>query len=251
MHIGLCVMAKLPKPGFVNTRLTPAWTPEEAAELQAALLTDVLSRQYPAVAAKYLYIAASTVEGEGAAASVPPAALVAATHPEIAELAEAYGWQIRDQQGEGLGERMQIAAEEVLNDHSACLVLGTDAPGLPLDELCAPLGDAEHDRGVLVTPSSDGGYVAMRTTRAGLVLFSPELSWGTSRVMSQTLALAAEERVAITVLDPWFDLDTVADIERELVKCTDERRTRLEASAPQTMKFVRQMFDESSGNNSD
>jgi glycosyltransferase A (GT-A) superfamily protein (DUF2064 family) len=207
-------------------------------------LADVLSRPYPAVATKYLYLAGAVESVPQQGDSFSPTQLIGDEHAKIRSIAERHNWRARCQQGEGLGVRMRHAAAGVLREHAACLVLGTDAPGLPLNDLCVPL---ESDRPVLVTPSNDGGYVAMRVSREGLALFSAEVSWGTSDVMSQTLALAASENIAVRVLDPWFDLDTVADIERELVKCSDERRTRLEASAPRTMRFVRQIFGKHRG----
>src|SRR6266571_1561841 len=52
----LVVLAKAPRPGFVKTRLTPPYTPEQAALLAAASLADTLDAIMAAPARRRLLV---------------------------------------------------------------------------------------------------------------------------------------------------------------------------------------------------
>lgn len=54
--VDLLVIAKEPRPGRVKTRLTPPFTPQEAAELAEAALADTLAAVAAAPAARRVLV---------------------------------------------------------------------------------------------------------------------------------------------------------------------------------------------------
>jgi len=169
-------MAKRPAPGEVKTRLCPPFAPEEAAELYAAMLDDVL------------HTSADAARRAGAAlwlAAHPPDALdeLAARCPE--------GAALRPQRGADLGARM----ERAVADAAEALLAGLEA----LDGCDLAVG-----------PDADGGYawIALRRPQPGL--FAHPMS--TATVLRDTLARAAAAGLRCRRLAPTFDLDTAGDL---------------------------------------
>lgn len=253
--VGLCVMAKLPRVGYVNTRMQPELNAGESARLQELLLTDLLSRRFTGFREKFLFVAdgdSAVVNaqrlGERTSRSIgPPRDLITDTErgsaawleawPEMAKALRDNGWISKRQRGNNLGSRMQNAARHVLSTCDTVVVLGTDAPGLP-DELIEKAIQFADDFQAAIIPSKDGGYVGIALKVAGLPLLSADILWGTASVLDETLSLAASLDLPVAVCDPWFDIDTVADIECELVECSNARRESLYLTAPRAMKFV-------------
>lgn len=249
-------MAKIPRVGSVNTRMQPSLSVTAAARLQELLLTDLLCRPFPGFREKFLFLA----DGEGPRPHIPLAERSGVGRnsaeadanessvnawldpwPELERASRDHGWVVRRQRGSNLGSRMEHAARGVLSTCESVMVLGTDAPGLPEELLESALLSAEMSAAA-ITPSSDGGYVAIALRDAGLALLSADIPWGTSAVLSETISLADSLNLSVEVGESWFDIDTVADIERELVECSGARRESLYLTAPRTMKFVDERF---------
>ncbi len=178
---GLCalaIMTKAPRPGLVKTRLTPPLTPEEAAALNVCFLRDTAASISMAVAeGGGMGMAAYTPVGaEGAWGEILPGhfAMVA-------------------QRGEGFGERLTFAVEDLLRVgfHSVCLI-DSDSPMVPQRayrqaiEQLAKSGDR-----VVLGPSDDGGYYLIGLKRRHRRLFE-EIDWSTESVLAQTEERAAE-----------------------------------------------------------
>ncbi|MHB8670866.1 MAG: TIGR04282 family arsenosugar biosynthesis glycosyltransferase [Acidimicrobiales bacterium] len=138
--VALIVLAKVPKPGLVKTRLTPPCTPEEAASLAEAALLDTLD----AVAAAPVRRRLLVLEGP-AAEWVPP------------------GFTVHAQRGDGLDKRLASAFEDAAGP---ALLVGMDTPQVRsrhLQEALSRWSQAGTDAAIGAT--IDGGYWSVGLSR--------------------------------------------------------------------------------------
>jgi rSAM/selenodomain-associated transferase 1 len=194
MRDALIVFAKVPQPGKVKTRLCPPLTPDEAADLYAALLADALD-QYAALGPDVrLYLG-------GDLDAVP------------AELRTSAG-SVHAQQGEGLGARMQRAQLETFAaGYDQCALIGTDHPTLPSAFVEHAFESLAEPRSIALGPTEDGGYYLLAVNHFFPSLFAGML-YSHARVFDETLARAAAEDAHVTVLPPWYDVDDAASLSR-------------------------------------
>ena len=190
------IMAKAPIPGTIKTRLR--LPPEEAARLQAALISDAAEK------ALALSLGPVTVAG------TPPDRL-----GQIGPLLPP-GVRLFGQAPGELGEKMLAGARRLFEEGSdPVLILGTDAPSLPPESIRrsarALAGDAPHD--VAIIGSEDGSYVllGLRGPHGGLFR---GVSWSTDAVYRQTLEGARSLGLRVHEGDPHYDVDTPDDLAR-------------------------------------
>jgi hypothetical protein len=190
--IAAAVMAKLPVPGQVKTRLVPPLSPEQAAALAAAMLADALAVLR-------------------AVADVTPVFAVAGDPAQAASLAGP-GIRVLAQRGEGLSERIVHAAHDLLADHEGVLLFGADTLGLTPDDLtnAAGLLALPGDRMVL-GPSADGGYWLIGLKAARAELFDG-IAWSTATVLAQQLVGCARAGVPVAFVAPRADCDGPQDL---------------------------------------
>lgn len=186
------IMAKLPRPGQVMTRLAAPGgvTAEIAAEIAWSSLRCVLvrlQRHWPVVVA---------VTPDGAAESMAPGLGHAAS-----------GWL--DQGAGDLGRRIDHVWRQV-GAGVPVAFFGMDSPDVPeghLDALEAELG--RHD--AVVGPTFDGGYWTLATDRYRPALID-SIDWGSDSVYDQTCQRAREAGVRLGVLPAWHDIDHPQDV---------------------------------------
>lgn len=213
----IVVFAKEPCAGLVKTRMSPPLSLEQAAELYAELLADVLH----------------TTEAFARELGLET---VLAVHPPVAcgrlaRLAPT-SFRVVPQRGEGLAERMQRAVDEAAAaGASRILVRGSDTPVLDGEIVGAALA-ALSDADLVLCPDRDGGYgmVGLRKPVPGLF----EHPMSTSTVLDDTIANADSLGLRSHVLEPSFDLDTVEDL-RWLAEARSERITTL---CPRTLDYL-------------
>lgn len=193
------VFAKAPEPGRVKTRLCPPLSPQQAAELAAAMLADVLERH----AARSEYVTELVLW--------PPEAVPGfrARHPELA--------RVVPQRGQGLGERLANWFAERCDGAATALVVGSDCPLLGpatvtrahelLEGLDAPAAD------VVFAPDGGGGYGLVGLRRAEPALFL-DVPMSTPDMFARTLALARRRGLAVALLPPCEDVDAPTDLAR-------------------------------------
>jgi rSAM/selenodomain-associated transferase 1 len=193
MSDALIVFAKVPEPGQVKTRLTPMLSPGEAARLYEAFLRDALSQYSGLGAAVRLYLAP------------PERSLPGDLVPSGVDVC----WQA----GEGLGARMQRAFVETFaaGAHRA-VVIGTDHPTLPSSFIEQAFLALDAPRSVAIGPSNDGGYYLLGMNDVLPPLF--EMTYSHEAVFDETLTRAAAAGADLTILPPWYDVDTPDDLRR-------------------------------------
>lgn len=198
MHrIALLVIAKEPLPGRVKTRLTPPCTPEGAAALAHAALSDTLDVVARTPAARRVLV----FDGD-------PRAW------------RRDGFEVIPQRGSSLGERLGAAFEDVAGP---ALLVGMDTPQLTtqllqdgLDALARPEVDAVLGR------AADGGYWSVGLKRGGAAAFagvpmSCETTWHRQRIRLETLRLRIHEQPVLR------DVDTIDDARAVAVEAPGSR----------------------------
>jgi rSAM/selenodomain-associated transferase 1 len=196
----LVVMARRPVPGQSKTRLVPPFTVEEAAALYENLLSDTLR------------LARATF------AAVPFVAYTPAGKEAMAYFRRlAPDFQLIAQRGATLGERLAAVLGDLLDQgFDQVAALNSDSPTLPqtyLDDAFNGLDDPAVD--VVLGPCTDGGYYLIGWKRPHPRLVR-EVQMSTERVLAETLAVAGEEKLNVSLLAPWYDVDDRVDLERIL-----------------------------------
>ncbi len=182
----LTVLARAPIPGRAKTRMVPPLRPEQAAELHAACVHDVLDRAWCGLRRRLL------IDG--------PAAFVGPGH--------RVGWELGTQIDGDLGARI----EQALDGRGIRVVLGTDSPDLPdvivegaVDALRAGVADA------VFGPAADGGYTMLAVSCDVRGAFA-DIAWSQPTTL-QACAEALTSRGVRVALGPmWRDLDDIDDV---------------------------------------
>jgi glycosyltransferase A (GT-A) superfamily protein (DUF2064 family) len=63
---------------------------------------------------------------------------------------------------------------------------------------------------VVMGPSTDGGYYLIGCARRVPPLFEG-IAWSTSRVLADTMAALQDPQWRLSLLPPWYDVDTLDD----------------------------------------
>ncbi|WP_406357106.1 DUF2064 domain-containing protein [Streptomyces sp. NBC_00658] len=178
----LLVIAKEPRPGRVKTRLTPPFTPREAALLAEAALVDTLRTVAATPASRHVLVL------EGAPGRwLPP------------------GFDVVPQCAGGLDERLAAA---FAGCEGPTLLIGMDTPQVTPELLTVDFADCDAYFG----PAEDGGFWAL-----GLASPDPELLRGVPMSTPTTGAVQRDRLTAaglrVRELPALRDVDTAADAE--------------------------------------
>jgi rSAM/selenodomain-associated transferase 1 len=117
------------------------------------------------------------------------------------------------QVGQDLGERMKNAfAENFELGIEKVVLIGTDCPSLEGKHIIQAF-EALDQSDLVLGPAKDGGYYLIGMKRRADFLFEG-ITWSSELVLSQTLALAAEQGLQTILLPVLEDIDTLEDWER-------------------------------------
>lgn len=184
------VIAKECLPGRVKTRLSPPFSPAQAAGLAAASLDDTLAT------VAMLPVARRVLSFDG---ERPPSA------------ASALGFEVMPQIGGGLDERLAHIFD-VLEEPT--LLVGMDTPQLAAGDLAAALASfapaTADGMDCWFGPAADGGFWAlgMREPRGGLIRGVPMSRGDTGVRQRRRLAQAG---LSVGILPTLTDVDTAAE----------------------------------------
>jgi rSAM/selenodomain-associated transferase 1 len=224
----LAVMAKAPRPGKVKTRLSPPLTLEQTAALNVCFLRDTAENL-------------ATVCGAAGLISYTPAgdeALFAGLLPET------FGLVL--QRGDGFGERLLAAAEDILAiGYGAVCLIDSDSPTVPVEAYeQAVRALAEPGDRVVLGPSNDGGYYLIGLKLAHREPFE-RIAWSTAAVLAETVERCREGGLEVVMLPTWYDVDdaeTLALLRGELLHgVAAEFTTAKGYGAPHTAAWLRTM----------
>ncbi|MCU7730106.1 TIGR04282 family arsenosugar biosynthesis glycosyltransferase [Actinoplanes sp. KI2] len=181
MNARVVVLAKVPTPGRVKTRLCPPCSPEQAARVAAAALADTVA----------------AVDASGAATRV-----LATDRPGAAPV----GWSGALQRGGPLGERLANA----FADLRPALLIGMDTPQLTgghLDEALRLLAGADAVFG----PAEDGGWWALGLRDPGHAEVLRDIPTSTATTGARTRDALLRRGLRIAELPRLRDVDTAPD----------------------------------------
>jgi rSAM/selenodomain-associated transferase 1 len=184
----IILFAKAPVPGRVKTRLQPPLTAEQAASLHFAFVNDLL------------------------AALSSSSEFQVELHTDIAtDVWSRVGVTQRLQSGADLGLKMFHALDAALcRGHDSAMIVGTDAPTLPLHYLRELL---RKDADVALGPSEDGGYYAIAARRIDPQMFAG-VTWSEPTALQRTVAACERCGLKTATGSTWFDVDEAQDLER-------------------------------------
>ena len=198
MKTCVIVFAKNPVPNQVKTRLVPPFSPEQAAALYTAFLTDWCDTL----------------------AKLPDVDLIIAYTPAEAQSDlqvligddTIYIPQIGDDLGGRLASATQWAAEQ---EYTKILLVGSDSPTLPISYISKAFALLDS-RDIVVGPSTDGGYYLIGFSATHITMAVPfifeEIAWSTADVFQQTVASIRSLKVTFGLLPLWYDIDTAEDL---------------------------------------
>jgi hypothetical protein len=117
------------------------------------------------------------------------------------------------QRGESLGERLEnLLTNELLDGADKAVVMNSDSPTLPKTFLIQAF-DQLSATDVVLGPTLDGGYYLIGVKEPQpRILRDVEMS--TPYVLRDTLELASEAGVTVSLLPEWYDVDTVEELHR-------------------------------------
>jgi rSAM/selenodomain-associated transferase 1 len=190
----LIVVAKKPAAGETKTRLCPPLTSAQAAELYECFLRDTLEtmRAVPAVRRLIGYFPEEAGE-------------------YFQQLAPDMEWAV--QRGNSLGERLDhLLSSALAGGAGKAVVMDSDSPTLPADYLARAFAELDG-ADVVLGPTEDGGYylIGLKQPQPRLLR---QVQMSTAHVLADTLALARESEIKVSLLPSWYDIDTLADLER-------------------------------------
>lgn len=186
----IIVFAKAPIAGHCKTRLIPALGAEGAAKLHQELLLHTLH---------------TSIE-----ATLCPVELWCADdlcHPFYKDCQNNFDIQLKQQQGDDLGQRMAHALRQTLKKSDAAIIIGSDCPSLKKNDLEAAFHTLKKSNTQCVlSPAYDGGYVLVGLNQACDLMFQ-KINWGSDTVFAETRQKLHHNHI------PWHELATHHDID--------------------------------------
>lgn len=185
MNLQLLVIAKAPVPGRVKTRLCPPCTPEQAARIAAAALSDTLDAAGAVPAARHTIVHSGQIE--------PPP-----------------GWRLVPQRGAGLDDRLANGFADSAVPGTGSLLIGMDTPQVTPGLLGAVAAGLDGYDAVL-GPARDGGWwaLALRDPYHARALRGVPMSTVDTGALTVTALAAMGLRVGYA--PTLRDVDTVPD----------------------------------------
>ena len=185
--MAVIVLAKVPRPGRVKTRLQPAFTPDEAADLAGCALRDTLAA-----------VAAARTDRRVLALDRLSA--------DLARRSASVGFRVIQQRPGGLGDRLAGAFADV---GAPALLIGMDTPQVTPGLLDVDFGDTD----ALLGLADDGGFWAIGLRGADPYAVFAGVPMSTPRTGAAQLARLVGLGLSVRLLPPLRDVDEPADAE--------------------------------------
>jgi rSAM/selenodomain-associated transferase 1 len=113
------------------------------------------------------------------------------------------------QKGNDLGERMDLAIQQMLSVYQNVLLIGSDIAGLNLNVLQEGFQQLEyHD--IVIGPTKDGGYYLIGMKKPISSIFQ-NMTWSHEKVMRQTIEQIQKLGLTFHLLPELSDIDTYED----------------------------------------
>jgi len=122
---------------------------------------------------------------------------------------QSSGITLFSQQGKDLGDKMRQAfIDRFRQGYNKVVIIGSDSPSLPVSYIKKAL---DSEKNLVLGPSIDGGYylIAMKDKVAEVFR---GVSWGTDKVLSETLQRIQDGGISFELLPIWYDVDFLEDL---------------------------------------
>ena len=191
----LIVVAKQPAPGQTKTRLSPPLTSGQASELYKCFLLDTLDQMR------------KVDEVHRVIAYLPLEARDFLHH-------FASDFELVPQNGHDLGSRLDHALTSYLSQgYERVVIMDSDSPTLPSVYLSQAFNALADGADVALGPCDDGGYYLIGIKKPAPRLLR-EVKMSTPTVTADTIALAEEQGLRVSLLSTWYDVDDAASLTR-------------------------------------
>ena len=196
----LCIFVRAPQFGRVKRRLAAEVGARAALAAHIELVEGTLERTMNACYRRELWLAGSPDD---------------LSLPLVLEWCERFGVAARRQKGQDLGTRMRQALNQTLAGGEVAVLIGGDCPSIDQDYVLDAFESLQTvaPADLVIGPAEDGGYGLIGLRQPADDLFNG-ISWGTDRVLAETLQRAQRNRLEVVQLDPIYDVDTLADWQR-------------------------------------
>lgn len=192
----MIVMAKRPAAGVTKTRLSPALSMQQAADLYERFLRDTL---------------------DAVAQRTDCDLVIAIDHEDAADWFEAFAPGVAQvtQVGESLGDRLDAVMSTCLeHGYDQVFAISSDSPDLPATHLTAAVNALDTDDvDVVFGPTDDGGYYLIGWKQRWSRLVT-EITMSTPTVLADSLGLADDLGARVALAPGWYDIDQPADLDR-------------------------------------
>uniref|UniRef100_A0A7S0FG43 Glycosyltransferase n=1 Tax=Pyrodinium bahamense TaxID=73915 RepID=A0A7S0FG43_9DINO len=201
-RIPLCVFAKPPRPGRAKTRLAAVIGDEAACDLATAFISDFISL---ALSYEWAMPVLATTEDGMDDKGFPQAAYPPGVDPQ-----NVPRWL---QPAGDLGAKLEGVVRRGLEAAPAVICCGADSPGRPRARLEEARERLQSGCDAVLGPTEDGGYdiLGLRQCPDGLLA---DLPWSQPTTFEATYKRFEERGLRIALLDRWWDVDEVEDLQQ-------------------------------------
>lgn len=204
----MLIFVKFPEPGKVKTRLAQDMGKKKAAQIYSRMARTIINKLSKSKDYKVMIF------------FDPPE-----RKADVKTWLQYNGCKFLPQEGSSLGERMANAFRWAFSlGEEKAVIIGTDCIDISNDLICESF-DALDKTDVVLGPAEDGGYYLL-----GLKKLTPEIfnniDWSTNRVLNQTLEKLGEKGLSFKLLQTLKDIDTVSDLNDDLIFRIEERKGR-------------------------
>lgn len=185
----LGIFVRSPVAGEVKTRWAPVVAPVPARDLYLAFVADLVARLGTSKHRAVVFLSGERT-------------------PDLVSVLDSR-WPIEPQSDGTLGDRLVAAFAHLLQGPGdRAVIIGSDSPDIPLPFLKRAFQALKH-RDVVLGPAVDGGYYLIGLRSPAPRLFDG-IHWGSPTVFDETLDAVERERMSLSVLPPWYDVDDPA-----------------------------------------
>lgn len=192
------VFCKAPIAGQVKTRLMPALTAQQAAQVHIELTERVLQVLYDAALCPVQLWCSPNIGFDF-----------------FRQLASKYSLTLHQQTGGGLGERMLQAMNAGLQNYAQVLLIGCDCPSLIAEDFKQAIFALKNGSDVVLAPTEDGGYILIGSKQPQHQLLNDaDMPWGSSKVLEITRGRIEQQQLRACEIRLQWDIDTPKELIR-------------------------------------
>ena len=196
----LIIFARYPEPGTTKTRIIPLLGANGAADLHRKMTENTVSQMAPLPASSQIAVEIHYEGGD----------------EDLMRNWLGNHFVYRPQAGGDIGIRMRRSFEETFKRSAgSAVIIGTDIPEISKAVVRDAFGALEQDHMVL-GPAKDGGYylIGLKSDVSSQVIrdLFAGISWGTGSVFNETLRIARDSGLRVSLLQVLEDVDRPGDL---------------------------------------